>query len=390
MRHRAKTQPGEPPIVVVVSDPAELAGYTELWEELAANAVEPNPYYEPWMLLPALSAFGAGEKLRIALVLSQPKGPPRKGLESVMIGLFPLHIAGPSRYLPMTRLRMWRHDYSFLCAPLVHSDYGRETVLSFFDWFAEQTEVSGPLDLERLPGDGQLHQLLLDEVARRGWVSEVRDRFTRAVLRPNCSADDYISRALSGKKRKELRRQSRKLGEVGPVEFSSLSDRPADEIDDWLDQFVALEASGWKGEEQTAIASNPAHHEFFVTVAREAARRGQLQISRLTAGDQLIAAKLNFVSPPGAFAFRITFDESYARYSPGVLLELDAIERFCESDLEFMDSCAARNHPMIDHLWTDKRTIEHLLVSASRVGDLVLSVLPLARFARRALKFGKE
>ena len=37
-----------------VGDPAALAG---AWQDLADHAVEPNPFYEPWMFLPALEAW---------------------------------------------------------------------------------------------------------------------------------------------------------------------------------------------------------------------------------------------------------------------------------------------------------------------------------------------
>ena len=384
MRRRAKTQPGERPTVVVLSDPRGLAVYEDDWRDLADNAIEPNPFYEPWMLQPALAHFGAELDLRVALVLSQPKGPPRRGLAPVLIGLFPLHLAGPRRWMPLRRLALWRHEYCFLCAPLVRRGYGRETLAAFFDWFAEQNEAPGPLDLPRLPGDGPLHQLMLEELGRRGWVTQVRDRFTRAVLKHSGTADEYLSRFVSGKRRKELRRQRKRLAELGDVVVAELDARDSAAVEEWIDQFTELEAAGWKGHQQTAFASNRLHAQFFRDIARAAGTQSRLQMTRLTVGGRLIAGKLNLVSGDAGFAFRIAFDESYRRYSPGVLLEIDAIERFCAGDLASIDSCAKRDHPMIDQLWTDRRTVEHLLVSASRVGDLVLSMLPLARFARRA------
>jgi hypothetical protein len=42
--------------VEVVRDQASLARVIVQWEELAADALEPNPLYEPWMMLPALEA----------------------------------------------------------------------------------------------------------------------------------------------------------------------------------------------------------------------------------------------------------------------------------------------------------------------------------------------
>src|SRR5689334_11521183 len=51
-----------------VADWTELAPLQEECEELARSAAEPNPFYEPWMLLPALRNFGTGQ-VRVLLVL---------------------------------------------------------------------------------------------------------------------------------------------------------------------------------------------------------------------------------------------------------------------------------------------------------------------------------
>src|SRR5256885_15605829 len=55
--------------IVVVRDPRTLSGFIPAWEDLAAAAIEPNVFYEHWMLLPALEAFGAGEDIVVVLVL---------------------------------------------------------------------------------------------------------------------------------------------------------------------------------------------------------------------------------------------------------------------------------------------------------------------------------
>ena len=54
---------------------------------------------------------------------------------------------------------------------------------------------------------------------------------------------------------------------------------------------------------------------------------------------------------------KIAYDEAYARFSPGVLLELDNLDLLARGDIDWMDSCAAENHPMIDSLWGERRTI---------------------------------
>src|SRR5215468_10370624 len=76
--------------VTVVEDLTDLERYVSAREELAAAAIEPNVFYEPWMLMPAIRAFGAGRRLRFALILApdpaRPTGAP------LLAGLFPLEL----------------------------------------------------------------------------------------------------------------------------------------------------------------------------------------------------------------------------------------------------------------------------------------------------------
>src|SRR6266478_4987653 len=51
-----------------ISDWAELEALQDAWEELAAASVEPNPFYESWMLLPALRSSALGPRRRTARV----------------------------------------------------------------------------------------------------------------------------------------------------------------------------------------------------------------------------------------------------------------------------------------------------------------------------------
>ena len=101
-----------------------------------------------------------------------------------------------------------------------------------------------------------------------------------------------------------------------------------------------------------------------------------------------IAMKFNLTAGNGSFACKIAFDEDYARFSPGVLLELDNIRRVHEnSELRWMDSCAIPDHFMINRLWTERRVIQNSLLSSGKFsGDLVVSLLPLLRLVRRRLK----
>src|SRR5437867_1079267 len=74
--------------VVAVEDLAALEQYVPAWDDLAASAVEPNVFYESWMLLPALRAYGAGQSLRVVLVFAHHQARPQE--RPLLCGLFPL------------------------------------------------------------------------------------------------------------------------------------------------------------------------------------------------------------------------------------------------------------------------------------------------------------
>lgn len=122
-------------------------------------------------------------------------------------------------------------------------------------------------------------------------------------------------------------------------------------------------------------------------MALAAAGRGRRQMLALRLDGRPIAPKMNLLGGAGAFAFKIAFDESFARFSPGVQLELDNVRRAHElPGLLWMDSCAAPNRFVINHLWPDRREMQALFFAAcsARV-RLAVSLVPLVHFVRARL-----
>ena len=103
-----------------------------------------------------------------------------------------------------------------------------------------------------------------------------------------------------------------------------------------------------------------------------------------------VAMKCNFLAGRGSFAFKIAFDEDYAHFSPGMLLEIENIRRLhATADIGWMDSCAVPDHFMINRLWPDRRIIQTVLVSTGkRPGELVVSAMPLLRWLKRLFARG--
>jgi hypothetical protein len=84
----------------------------------------------------------------------------------------------------------------------------------------------------------------------------------------------------------------------------------------------------------------------------------------------------SFLTPPGAYSFKTAFDEDFARFSPGVLLQAENLTMLERPDIFWTDSCATPDHLMIDHLWRERRRIQrHSLAIGGRARQKMFGLL---------------
>lgn len=323
-----------------------------LWAELADAATTPNPFFEHWYLLPALEAFDADRAARILAIRTGGR----------LIGLMPLVMQRSYQRWPLRHLASWQHANAFLGTPLVRA--GCETLFwqGLLDWADKAAPDDGALflHLPAMPLEQPLTQCLMDLCFENGRPAGLVMREQRALLHSPLSPEAYLERALRGKKRKELRRQHARLAEQGALAFERRED--AQGIDAWIETFLALEAAGWKGRSASAMASAPETASLFRQALIQAAALGKLERLSLTLDGRPVAMLANFITPPGSFSYKTAFDETLARFSPGVLLQLENLALLRRDDVTWCDSCAAPDHPMIDSIWTERRPIGRLSV----------------------------
>lgn len=319
------------------------------WSALAAHASEPNAFAEPWFVAASLSHLSQAP-IRLAEV--------RDG--ETLIGVLPLVVEQGYGRVPVRFVQNWRHHHHFFGAPLVAA--GRESDF----WRALLTGLDGEgwapgfLHLRDLTEDGPLHAALSAVAAELWRPTHIAYRETRALLQSALSPDEYYEQAVRKKKRKELARLRNRLAEEGPL--GSRAFAPGDDLARWCDTFLELEGSGWKGREGSALNATPATEAFFRDALAGAEAEGRLQIVALELDARPIAMLVNFITPPGSFSFKTAFDERFARFSPGVLVQRDNLAILERDDVAWMDSCASENHPMIDSFWTERRTMIRVTV----------------------------
>jgi len=372
--------------VIFVRDVDGLTAHEAAWEALVPDAIEPNVFYEPWMLIPALRAFGPGPDLRIVFVYApdpaRPDGP------SLLCGVFPLQRQSRWKGLPAPALSFLTHKYCFLTIPLIRTVVAKQTLAALFKWLTTSPEGTPLLEFTLIAGEGSFHRLLVDEMYTGGRLSFVSDCYTRAFMKMHSGADAYLQASIKGDRRREIRRRERLLSEQGEVKYAALQNE--DDPEAWLREFLRIEAAGWKGREGTALACRKEDEQYFLNIAREGHRRGRLLMHALHVGISPVAFNCYFRAGSGCYYFKPTFREEYAQFGPGRLLEVETIRRLHSMpELQWADSCTAPDNELLNSLWMERRTIMSLCVSTGRTpGDLVVSLSPALRWIKQKLRRG--
>jgi hypothetical protein len=184
-------------------------------------------------------------------------------------------------------------------------------------------------------------------------------------LQSDGDATHYVERAIGKKRHKEFKRLRRRLAEAGRVAFEVARSPAA--VTEALQDFLTLEAKGWKGAAGTALMQSPQLRRFAETAVDALARQGQGRVARLLLGSRPIACIVTLQSAGGVWCWKIAYDESLARFSPGVQAMMELTDALLADDtVAFADSCAAPDHPMIDHLWRERLAMAELDCSPVR------------------------
>lgn len=359
---------------------AELAVIAPEWRTLANAAAEPNVFYEPAFALAAQPVFGRG--VGAGLVWSR-ETPGR------LLGFFPARIERRRYGVPLPILAGWTHPFAPLGAPLVDREAAAAVITAWLDHVAGHNELPSVMLMPFVPTHGRFAEAMHAALVRRGGTSIPFASHQRAMLAPAGDRKTYLDRALSRHKRKVLRWQRRRLADIGAVSHGSTRD--PDAIVDAFGDFLALEANGWKGRAGTAIRADADIRTFAEAALAELARDGRAQIDRLLVDTRAIAATVTLRSGDTAWLWKIAYDESFAKSSPGVQLVLDVTEGMLDdASLARTNSCAISDHPMIDHLWRERLPLADLLVRIGPEGGAKFAVAHGLETLRRAAIAGAK
>ena len=357
----------------------------EPWRALHARAIEPNAYFHPLWALP-VARFARGRDGALALLAWDRAGHDR------LTGLMPVRWARRALSLPIPMLVGW-NGYASLAVPMLDRDQAVDAAGALLE--AARKAGARALFLPGTAVEGTAFAALKTALAERGLTFDVLRSFRRAALDATQDGDATLRSALGAKKLKELRRQRHRLEDAGSISIE-IATTPAD-VAAALERFLVLEQQGWKGLRGTGLGQHEGDTSFIREAATALAAEGRFEVISLTRNGSAIASGLVLRDQDRAYFFKIAMDESEARTSPGVQLTLDLTRHLCaDAAINFADSSADGEHPMIDHVWRERIEIADVftpLYPSDPVAAAIRSLLR-ARYAAiecfRAMRRFKE
>ncbi|MGO9085979.1 MAG: GNAT family N-acetyltransferase [Candidatus Sulfotelmatobacter sp.] len=329
------------------------------WRELCAKAEDDQPFYRPEWIRAYLRAFVPGAK--VLLLTARLNG--RLSLVLPLVEEW-----GTFSKVPVRKLRSpvnyyaGRFDAIYSAGP-----EGDAAIEATWNFLKELDGWDVLVFRDALQGSA-VGRLAAAARAEGLNTIELEDKPSPIVPVP---ADPELRKLLpvNARLRRQLRQIRRELAEQG----SSLKLHRVDTADpDALNRFYELEASGWKGQEGTAILRY-GRRPFLDEVAEQAARSGFFTLYLLELDGQLIAGHYGFTHRDCYYSVVVAYNESFHERSPGHLL-IDEIVKDCAARGIRAYQTTGQNQEWKMKWTTQTQLVSHHYVFRGRLGNLAYKV----------------
>jgi hypothetical protein len=364
-------------------DPGELAR----WQDLADRAIEPNAFLDPRFLEPSSRLRDDARDTRLLFVEDGDE------LLGVMaFAVVPRKIRGLPVRAVTPRIPVLSEE-SERWYPLIDPDRASETLEALLLGLS-RLDLPGYLDLDCFPADGALNDALFAAAASAGVPIVERGSEEFAFLYPDPTAGTAADPsslialdALSTHSRKNFARLLRGLErELGGA--PSLIDRGEDPSS--IDDFLALQAAGWKGDSTSGggFAYRVSGREpWFREVTSRFRAAGRLSVHSLVYEQTTLYMAVTYRSGEREFGVQDAYDERFARFRTGTLGRLAVMQRFLsQPDAAQFDPDLNPRYADSTHVYPHRRRFSsYLLATGGALPRSVVSALPVLRQVRDAL-----
>ncbi|MHB2267858.1 GNAT family N-acetyltransferase [Aliihoeflea sp. PC F10.4] len=354
-------------------------------DHLALRAIEPNVFFNPRFLAPAMPRLEDRE-VRLAVMRDE------RDTKSRLRLLAPFTLERPLLRMRPPAIRIWANPFGPLGTPLVDRDDPQGIVADFLRMIAAPARsLPKLLHFPDIRTEGVFAATLRGAAETLNLPVARVLPYERAILMSDLDGEAYLRQSLSRHRYKELRRLERRLAEKGEITYQ-VAQTPA-EIRLAVETFLSIEAGGWKGRAGTAMATDRFRAAFVREAITGLSERAMCRIHTLFVGGKPIASLVVFLEGDVAYTWKTAFDEAFSYYSPGILLMIAVTKHHLEDlNVTMTDSCAVQDHPVVNSLWQERMPMATFVVGLEPGSDKLVNAAAhglereerLRDFARRA------
>lgn len=292
------------------------------WRNLCADAWNDEPFYHPEWIGAYLRAFAPKAEVLLISVREQ---------DCLQLVLPLIHETCTFAGVPVRKLRapVNAHPGRFDSVCRAGAD---ESVMRAAWKCLKEMDGWDLLELRDVPEGASAGKLAALAQAEGLSAVKVRERVNPCVPVPT-GREAQKGLPRNARLRTKLRQARRELAAQGTLKFTCVqtANRSA------LERFYELEASGWKGQQKSAISNTAGTRSFYDEIAESAARFGYFALYMLEWNGELLAAHFSLLHGGRCYSPRVAYDERFSRFAPGHLI----VE-------EILKDCAARGIRIFD------------------------------------------
>jgi CelD/BcsL family acetyltransferase involved in cellulose biosynthesis len=358
---------GAPSVSVEIACAGRLADIRTDWTDLLRRAAEPNVFMDPALIGAAHDADSEGG-YRALLAWKNTDG------HEQLTGVWTFAVGRPRRsVLPMPVMRVPAFAHGYLATPVIDRYHLDETLDAMLDTISASSVLPKIMSLDTMGTGGPTWEALIRVLAARGSSPCVFEQVQRPKLASDTDGKAYLEKALSGSSRKKLRQHRRKLSEKGSLTFSIATEPQA--VRQAVEEFLAMEASGWKGRQGTALASNEADASFMRGATAALAEHGCASVHSIHLDGRPVSMQIVARAGAVAFTWKTAYDEAFHDFSPGMLLLEDYTAAFlADKSIAFVDSCSFDDTGFMS-AWQERQSVADIWIDARRGGSLEFRAL---------------
>jgi hypothetical protein len=347
------------------------ASFIEQWRTLEARSIESNAYLSPHFVLPAIEHLGSSDQVRLIAIYKKRKH------RSKLVGLGVFNLTPPNRRFPLTHLSSFQSDHSYLGGLLVDRLDAGITVQTFLDYVTRPDAPWHGVEFRDWNTSGPVYALMQDATmfAQASW--HPYSAFQRAVLRPAQCGDKAYSTALANCSGKDWRRKTHRMIESGEMRWRFLQGNDCTE--EAVSRFLALEDRGWARDAGSSLLA-AGQEDFFRELCAGFMKDHHLFFTELLVDGEVVASTCNFISGDTGFAFKIGWDQAFAKLKPGIANELGLVRNAHNTcaGLGYIDSGTTEGS-FIEPLWPERATIATGILATSASGRVAADLWDFLR-----------